>query len=119
MSRNCRCLWGPPCAPRRKAAPRSRGLAASGGHFENELEFNGNSEREICNAVDESAGILIRPKDILQQFRGPVRDPWLIVFIALSGDHDAESDNPSDLVNGSQMLSCDSKGVVITDLIVV
>ena len=80
-------------------------------HFENDCQLDRRAERETCNPIHQTAGVLVLSEDILQQVRSGVSHFRLLANISGSGHQNAEPDDPCHFVERSQMLPRDGEGV--------
>src|SRR5262249_35276328 len=80
-------------------------------HLEDDFQFDRRAERKACDAVHQSAGVLVFPKNVLQQLRSAICDFRMVAEISGSRDHYTEPDDSRHFVERSQVLPRDCEGV--------
>lgn len=79
--------------------------------LEYHFQLDRSAERKACYSVNQPAGALIPPENVLQQLRSGVSDFRLIADISGGRHRNAETDDPFHFVERSQMLPRDSQDV--------
>ena len=74
-------------------------------HLENHFQLDRHAEWQARDAEDGTAGVSLLPKDILQHFRGRLRNLGLIAHVSGRGDRDTQPDDTRHLVERSEILS--------------
>src|SRR5262249_15129789 len=84
---------------------------ASDGDVEDQFQLNRCAERKACDAVHQSAWVLVSSEHVLQQLRSAVGNFRMLADVSRRGHRHAESHDPRYSVECSQVLPRDSERV--------